>query len=180
MPAERKDKIADAFLALLRQGPLDKIRVKGLIQACGVSRQTFYYHFKDLMDVLEYALRRSSRHLTERCLQAPDRQAMLRCVVDLFADNTQLLQKALNSQRRTQIELFLLEAVEKCLLTLAPRCGRGEEIPYADRAALLRYSAGGLLTLLLSHCEQPELDRDQLARQLSGLLSGNLAEWRPI
>ena len=34
-----------SLLVLLERQPLDKITVKMLVDACGVSRNTFYYHF---------------------------------------------------------------------------------------------------------------------------------------
>ena len=44
MAKERTEKtIMDAFLTLLNQYPLDKICVKDIVSACGISRNTFYY-----------------------------------------------------------------------------------------------------------------------------------------
>ena len=47
--------IAEAFIDLLEKESIDKITVKQLIEECHISRQTFYYHFRDIMDVLEWA-----------------------------------------------------------------------------------------------------------------------------
>lgn len=45
MPADMKAIIAQAFKELAQQKSIDKITVKSLIESCGISRQTFYYHF---------------------------------------------------------------------------------------------------------------------------------------
>ena len=42
-----KSIIADTFFLMVQLGNIDKITVKALIDACHISRQTFYYHFKD-------------------------------------------------------------------------------------------------------------------------------------
>ena len=55
MPVDMKSIIADTFLHMVQHGNIDKITVKALIDACHISRQTFYYHFKDIMDVLEWS-----------------------------------------------------------------------------------------------------------------------------
>lgn len=53
MAKERTEKtIMDAFLTLLNQYPLDKICVKDIVSACGISRNTFYYHYQDIYDLL--------------------------------------------------------------------------------------------------------------------------------
>ena len=40
---------------LLLQKPLPKITIQDLSDDCGISRMTFYYHFKDKNDLLHYA-----------------------------------------------------------------------------------------------------------------------------
>ena len=39
---------------LLHHKPLDKITVSDLTDHCGVNRMTFYYHFKDIYDLVEW------------------------------------------------------------------------------------------------------------------------------
>lgn len=38
---------------LLREKPLSKITVTDITEDCGISRMTFYYHFKDIYDLVE-------------------------------------------------------------------------------------------------------------------------------
>ena len=40
---------------LMADKPLDKITVTDLTEHCGVNRMTFYYHFKDIYDLVEWA-----------------------------------------------------------------------------------------------------------------------------
>lgn len=39
---------------LLLQKPLDKITIQDLTTDCGISRMAFYYHFKDIYDLVEW------------------------------------------------------------------------------------------------------------------------------
>ena len=39
--------------------PFDKITVRDITEACGVSRMTFYYHFGDIYDLIEYIMRQT-------------------------------------------------------------------------------------------------------------------------
>lgn len=56
MPVQVKPMIAEAFIRLSKQKNIDKITVKDLVEACGISRQTFYYHFQDILEVIEWSL----------------------------------------------------------------------------------------------------------------------------
>ena len=47
-----KQAIMNCLLELLSTKQLDKITVKDIIEDCGVNRQTFYYHFEDIPDLI--------------------------------------------------------------------------------------------------------------------------------
>lgn len=45
--------IRASFIKLLAERPLDKITVREIAADCGISRNTFYYHYHDVYDLLE-------------------------------------------------------------------------------------------------------------------------------
>ena len=49
-----KHAIADSLKELTREKTFDKISVKDISEKCGINRQTFYYHFVDKFDLLEW------------------------------------------------------------------------------------------------------------------------------
>lgn len=49
-----KRALAASLKKLLLQKPLDKITVIDIVNDCGVNRQTFYYHFKDIYDLSDW------------------------------------------------------------------------------------------------------------------------------
>lgn len=49
-----KEIIAKTFTELLDEKSMSKITVKDIVERCGVNRNTFYYHFKDIPDVVEF------------------------------------------------------------------------------------------------------------------------------
>ena len=53
--------ILSTFIEMLEKESLEKINVKKLCETCGINRNTFYYHFEDLMDVLDHIFRREIR-----------------------------------------------------------------------------------------------------------------------
>ncbi|SHK74950.1 transcriptional regulator, TetR family [Hespellia stercorisuis DSM 15480] len=50
-----KKQLEEALKQCLLQKPFDKITISDLTEACGISRMTFYYHFKDIYDLVEYS-----------------------------------------------------------------------------------------------------------------------------
>ena len=54
MATSTKKSLADALKKMMIIKPIDRITVNDLVETCGVSRQTFYYHFDDVYDLLEW------------------------------------------------------------------------------------------------------------------------------
>ena len=51
-----KKAIVEATLRLAEKHPLNKITVRDIVEECGITRNTFYYHFHDIYEVLEDAV----------------------------------------------------------------------------------------------------------------------------
>lgn len=51
-----KRKIADCVKELMYHKEIRKITIQDIMAATNMSRQSFYYHFKDIYDVLELSL----------------------------------------------------------------------------------------------------------------------------
>ena len=49
-----KKALATSLKKLLSKKELSKITISNITNDCGVNRQTFYYHFKDVYDLLEW------------------------------------------------------------------------------------------------------------------------------
>lgn len=45
--------IIEAFVKLLNERPLNKITIRDIVEECGINRNTFYYHFRDVPDLIE-------------------------------------------------------------------------------------------------------------------------------
>ena len=54
MHNQTKQKLADSLRSILETKPLDKVTINDLTDACGVNRQTFYYHFHDIYDLIDW------------------------------------------------------------------------------------------------------------------------------
>ncbi len=53
MATTTKELIYKTFLELLRQKPFDKITVRDIVERANVNRNTFYYYYSDMYEMLE-------------------------------------------------------------------------------------------------------------------------------
>ena len=54
MSDRTKQALIASFKKLLETEPFDKITISDIANDCGLSRQTFYYHFRDIFDMIRW------------------------------------------------------------------------------------------------------------------------------
>lgn len=72
MAVQTKQQIVDYTLALMEKKPINKITVKDIVSGCGITRNTFYYYFHDIYDVLDSTVDETIRSLEESSQFKPD------------------------------------------------------------------------------------------------------------
>lgn len=141
-----KKEIQSAFWQLLEERPFGKITVKAVVARCGVNRNTFYYHFQDLHDLL--------------------RKSVLSWLDELFADEPGAAAVVAKlSQRRAAVmhiykslprETFIEELGFWTRYAVARRVGAGESRLFAEkenRELLLSVCRFALVGFLLDWLE---------------------------
>lgn len=61
-----KSELDAALRTLLRQKPLEELRVRELTEFCGLRRQSFYYHFRDVFDLFAWSMARERALLLDQ------------------------------------------------------------------------------------------------------------------
>ena len=176
MAVNMKNIIAEALVSMLRKKNADKITVKALIEVCGISRQTFYYHFRDITDVIEYSLRQAVQDMLSRSLAAGTPEQALHVFVSSTVENYTLIQKLMRSQRREEMEKMLLESARSYLKELLHARIPDLSLNYADLELMLDFCACGLTGTLLKYCSHDFTDTEQLTHRLFRLISGQMTD----
>lgn len=174
MSAITKNALSGALKQLLQTKTLGDITVGELAQTAGVSRKTFYYHFQDIYDLLEWTLGEDKQLLlTELDLDNWD-EALERITRYLDA-NRSLILNAYHSLSRTAVEraltALLLPRVDQLLTRES-----GYDRLSAEDAGLLRslYTLGVVGILLRWIDDGLQLDRLPSLQKLQIFFHGAL------
>ena len=97
MPVDMKVVIATAFGQMARKKPIDKITVKDLVEQCGISRQAFYYHFQDILEVMEWSIRQMVESTLQTSLRAETPEKAIEAFVSVAAEHGELLLRLLRT-----------------------------------------------------------------------------------
>lgn len=173
MGADVKREITETLLRLLEKKSLEKITVKELVTLCGISRQTFYYHFEDVLDVVDWWTRQGAQHLMEESLRTDDPRKALRLFVDYTAEHRQTLQHLLASRWREQLERRLVQVFTTHLQDMLHRMHPNLAMSPADEETFLTFYACGISGLLMEQQVRTDAEKEALVNQLYWLLFQN-------
>ncbi len=164
----KKQFISDTYLKLLESVPIDKITVKMLISECGLSRQTFYYHFKDIVDVAEYILHGILDDVSEKCIHAKNTKETIRVFLEAIWNNRRLVRKIENSSRFREFQLYVSKEVTDTMHTILD--AKNTDLSHLGRddiQFLLAFFSHGLLGYALERIKNnQEFDVDDLTDRL--------------
>lgn len=109
MAIATKKLLADGLKELLGKKTLDKITVKELVTACGVNRQTFYYNFQDIYELLEWIFVEEGKRIRKETAEKKNWQDRLHAVIDELnkEDNRRLILNVFYSVNPMQIDRFM-------------------------------------------------------------------------
>lgn len=174
MPADMKAIIADTFTQMIRKGDIDKITVKNVIEKCHISRQTFYYHFHDLMEVLEWSFERATKKLFQESVEADSLKAALEQFVAFADEHRAEMYRLLKSRNSQQIEQMLIDSVVVYLGELAAYKEPELNVSFNNMEIRLYYNACGIVGTLMKYAGDPRIDQERLVKQLELLLKSRI------
>lgn len=108
MPNFTKLAIQQSFLRLLSQRPITKITVKDIVEDCGINRNSFYYHFQDLPQLLETVIIESVDEIISRIPESFSLEEGLTTVLERLVENKRAIRNIWASPDRAFYEQNLM------------------------------------------------------------------------
>lgn len=107
-----KNAIIQAFWQLLEEKPYNKITVKDIVDSCQINRNTFYYHFHDIPELLEQTIKNDADDIiqTYNNFGSP-----MDCLTPLVQHCMNHQKAILHIYRSVHREVFLNEFNQICL-----------------------------------------------------------------
>lgn len=166
--------IVDTFFELAKKKNVDKITVKELVSASGISRQTFYYHFQDILDVMEKSLEEGVRECLKESLRAETAEGAILVFIKRIKENRALIMKINGSQRRNHLEEIFVQSLKSCLTEMIRRKTINIKIDYLDMEAAVEFFSYGFVNYMLAKCVETEIDEEAMAKQICRIITGEV------
>ena len=160
---------------LLLKKPLDKITINDLTTDCGISRMAFYYHFKDIYDLVEWSCLEDATQALQGKKTYETWQEGLQQIFEAVLENKPFIMNVYHSVSREQIETYLFHLTHDLLYGVVQEKAKGTGISEADQsfiADFYKYSFTGVMLDWIK--DGMKVDYHMIAEKMHRTMEGNV------
>ena len=160
---------------LLLKKPLDKITINDLTTDCGISRMAFYYHFKDIYDLVEWSCLEDATQALQGKKTDETWQEGLQQIFEAVLENKPFIMNVYHSVSREQIETYLFHLTHDLLYGVVQEKAKGTGISEADQsfiADFYKYSFTGVMLDWIK--DGMKVDYHMIAEKMHRTMEGNV------
>jgi len=153
MPRSEKTKqlLAQSLRELMNSTPLEEISVGDIVARAGVGRNTFYYHFMDKYDLVNWYFETGMTLFLENKTNYKGWLALLYAIEQYFRENKAFYQNALHYEGQNSLRNYMIEQIgrefDDQLRQAAP------DLDARNRAFACRFLTGSLMGVLIPWVE---------------------------
>jgi AcrR family transcriptional regulator len=144
-----KKAIMETFLSLLDEKELDKITVKEITTKCHINRNTFYYHFIDIYDLLNQILKLESSKVIESCNNEEISNQKFIESIKFAAKNKNALFHIYNSNNKEELKKCTQEIVTELLRYYLKKNCSNIELLEEDKEIIIKFYTGAIIYLIM-------------------------------
>lgn len=178
MPNFTKSAIKNAFWALLDERPLSKITVRDIVERCGINRNSFYYHFRDIPALLDEIIVEWFDDMIKNYPTIDQLEDCCDAMFDFAAKHRRALMHIYTSAKRYIFEGDLMRFCEYAVTTYLNTAFDSADIADEDKEIVIRFLKHELFGAVIDWAEhgmpQEETETVQRMLELSGRLSEDL------
>ena len=162
---------------LLKKKPFDKITIADLTDDCGISRMAFYYHFKDIYDLVEWACLEDARKaLEEKKTYETWQQGFLQ-IFEAVRDNKPFVMNVYRCVHREQVERYLKPLVDNLLMGVVNEEAEGMTVREEDKEFIARVYSYIFVGLMLDWIkEDMKEEPEEIVEKLGTMVRGSVKE----
>lgn len=160
---------------LLLHKKIDKITINDLTTDCGISRMSFYYHFKDIYDLVEWVCVEDGKRALQGKKTYDTWQEGMTQVFEAVLENKTFIQNVNSAVGREKIESYLYKLTYQLIADVVEEKCAGIELPQDDKAFIANFYKYGFVGIMLEWIDHGmKDDYKEIVDKMSITLRGNI------
>ena len=167
--------IEDTMIKLAKKKSFDKITVTDIVKECGISRQTFYYHYEDMLQLADQVLSRKIEEAADQASKSESAEAALSIFVESLCEYKEIISYMRYSKNKEHLIVTMLSNIKKVFYRI-PECLAEDEKITFDFYLFSQYEelyAHGILGYLFVNLIEKNGNPNKISEQLYWVLEKN-------
>lgn len=166
--------LKDSLKKLMRKKSLNKITISDIVNDCGVSRRTFYYHFQDVYELLEWIYITEAKDVISENRTYETWHKGFREILNYLLENKEFVFNTYNSIGREYLETRLYNEVYKLIYSVVDEISINMNVDEDDKKYVANFYKFAFVGLLLDWIKHNMVeDIDNIIKKLDKILSGD-------
>ena len=170
-----KRALASSLKKLLAQKPLSKITISDITEDCGMNRMTFYYHFQDIYDLIDWICQEEGGQALQGRKDYRTWQEGFTALCRAVVENRTFIEGVYHSVQREQIESYLYRVIYGLLIDVVEELSGPYHISREDQEYITNFYkyafVGVMLDWVKSGMREPP---EQVVGRISQMTHGQL------
>ena len=174
---QTKKQLAEALKKAMNHKPFSKITVSELVKACNMNRNTFYYHFEDIYDLLRWMFEQETVEVVRQFDVLKDYAQVINYTFDYIEANQYIINSAYDATGKDALRRFFRDEFHGTTLALIERIEerKGKKLDENYREFLCEFLIEGLSGILIAWIKkETKRDRDTASKNLIRVITGCL------
>lgn len=162
---------------LLQQKPLSKITISDITEDCGISRMTFYYHFKDIYDLVEWAFAEDAARALQNNKTYDTWQQGFVQIFHAVRENKVFVMNVYRCVNREQVEKYLVPLTDQLIMGVITERAAGMTVREADQQFIAQVYSYAFVGIMLDWIrDDMRADPEELVNRLAMVIHGGITQ----
>jgi len=174
MSMDTKQVLADALVVMLNKKPVDKITVRDLVDECGLTRQTFYNHFADIYELVEWAALQAIKESLEEDSDYDTWQQGFYKLMIAIKDNKSLVLHTYYSNNRDILERYIYKVIYGYIIEVVERLAADMTVSENHKNFIAHFYSLAFIALIFEWVQDGmKVDPKEIVDQTGVLVQGD-------
>ena len=170
-----KRALAASLKNMLLKKPLNKITINDIAEDCGINRMTFYYHFKDIYDLVEWTCEEDAAKALEGKKTYNTWQQGFLNIFYAVLENKPFIMNVYRSVSREQVEIYLYRVTYDLLIGVVNERSANMSVSEDDKKFIADFYKFAFVGIMLEWIKNDmKADPKQIVDKISNLIHGDI------
>lgn len=162
-----KKMLAQSLKRAMEKKALSKVTVNELIKDCNLNRNTFYYHFSDIYDLLKWMLEQEAVEVVKKIDLLVDTEEAIRFVLNYVNENRHIINCAYDSMGHQEMKRFFYADFIGVMKQAINSGARQMQLSISEefKDFMAQFYAEALASMTISHIKNTQKSDDDVLIQ---------------